>query len=131
MPTKPKFDRDEREPTHQENNVGLGNGRPDYTNFGEDYEGMVCTACGQVIEHGDLAFVINFGMESRKHPLTKVLRFTGIAYHAGGYKWSGSNKGPRKKCLDVKQLPGCADRDGIEEEFSRAIFPTPTSRMDH
>lgn len=104
---------------HTEFENGIRNGTRN--NFSTDYEGMVCTGCGKIIEHGQLAFVLNFGMESRKYPLDKVLRFTGLAWHAGG-KY-GNNQKPSPHCLKVATLPGCAERDGIEEEFSRAILP--------
>ncbi len=90
-------------------------------NFQDDYEGMVCSGCGELIQHGQLAFVMNFGMESKKYPLAKVMRFTGLAWHAGG-KY-GNNQKPAPHCLKISTLPGMGDREEIEEEFSRAILP--------
>jgi hypothetical protein len=101
----------------------------DYGQFSTDLEGLHCIKCGEMIEEGQLAFVLNFGAESKKHPLVEVLRFTGLAWHAGGESRTTRKKGP--VCLNVRQLPGCENRDWIDEEFARAILPSPQSRMTH
>ena len=102
-----------------------------YSAFETNLEGMVCTACGEVSEHGELAFTMNFGVESRAHPLSQVMRFTGLAWHAGGYDSHGKKK---RCCLKASDLPGCKDREGIDKEFSRALVVGgihPGSRETH